>query len=69
MKEYSNYKKVNLKWLGKIPSHWDIVKNRYVFQKKNNGSNKNENETVLSLTINGVKIKKILIMVKLQKVI
>ena len=58
MKEYSNYKKVNLKWLGKIPSHWDIVKNRYVFQKKNNGSNKNENETVLSLTINGVKIKK-----------
>ena len=57
MKSYSSYKPTPLEWMGEIPSHWIFTKNKYGFQKSDNGSNESEDTNVLSLTINGIKIK------------
>ena len=51
--KYSGYD-----WMGDIPAEWQITKNRYYFKHKKNEKNKSEDTTVLSLTTNGVKIKK-----------
>jgi type I restriction enzyme, S subunit len=58
MKRYAKYKDSGAEWLGEIPTHWVITKNRYGFQKINNGKNENDITNVLSLTTNGIKIKK-----------
>jgi type I restriction enzyme S subunit len=57
MKKYSKYKLTKFDWLGEIPEHWVLTKNRYGFIKSNNGSNQSESTSVLSLTIKGVKVK------------
>lgn len=41
MKEYPNYKKTSVEWLGDIPEHWDIVKMKYavnLINEKNDDS-------------------------------
>lgn len=43
--------------LGDYPKEWTLTKNKYSFLKKSNGKNDNEDTQVLSLTINGIKIK------------
>ena len=57
MKVYPKYKPSKFDWLGDIPEHWMLTKNRYGFSKSNNGSNDNDLTPVLSLTTKGVKIK------------
>ena len=34
MKRYDSYKDSGVKWLGEIPSHWEVVKNKYLFVEK-----------------------------------
>ena len=58
MKKYRLYKDSGLDWLGDIPSHWSLMKNRFGFRKHKNGSNESDSTSVLSLTIRGVKVKK-----------
>ena len=58
MNKYSDYKLTHIDWLGKIPSHWILTKNRFGFKKKRNGDNEEIKTNVLSLTTKGIKIKK-----------
>lgn len=57
MRKYNLYKKSTFEWMGEIPSHWILTKNRYGFQKYNNGKNESDETPVLSLTTKGVKVK------------
>lgn len=57
MRKYDSYKKSTFEWMGEIPSHWILTKNRYGFQKYNNGKNESDDTPVLSLTTKGVKVK------------
>ena len=57
MNKYPKYKISKFDWLGEVPEHWVITKNRYGFIKSNNGSNQSESTPVLSLTTKGVKVK------------
>jgi type I restriction enzyme S subunit len=57
MRKYDSYKKSTFEWMGEIPSHWILTKNRYGFQKYNNGKNESDGTPVLSLTTKGVKVK------------
>lgn len=50
-------KSSGIDWLGDIPERWNLVKNRSVLFFKGNRKNSDPNATVLSLSINGVKIK------------
>jgi type I restriction enzyme S subunit len=58
MEKYPKFKHSKFDWLGEIPEHWILTKNRYGFRKSNNGSNDNDFTPVLSLTTKGVKVKK-----------
>ena len=55
--KYSNYKPSNLNWLGNIPLHWILTKNRFGFKKIKNEYNNSDETKVLSLTTNGIKVK------------
>jgi type I restriction enzyme S subunit len=57
MRKYDSYKKSTFEWMGEIPSHWILTKNRFGFQKYNNGKNESDDTPVLSLTTKGVKVK------------
>ena len=57
IKKYDLYKESGIEWMGKIPSHWSLTKNRYGFKKHNNGKNEKDDTPVLSLTTKGVKVK------------
>ena len=58
MKRYSEYKDSGVKWLGEIPSHWEVFRNKDIFHecKKSVGKNSN-NYTLLSLSKKGVVIR------------
>ena len=58
MNKYSLYKDIGIEWMGEIPKHWVITKNRYGFRKYKNGKNESNETKVLSLTTKGVKIKR-----------
>lgn len=53
-----SYKHSGIDWIGKVPKDWIVSKNRYFFKHKKTKKNNSEDTDVLSLTINGVKIKK-----------
>lgn len=56
MERYSEYKDSGVQWLGEIPSHWEILPGRIIFEenkKKNDGSDRN----VLSLSYGNIVIK------------
>jgi type I restriction enzyme, S subunit len=57
MNYYSSYSDSPVEWMGKIPSHWILTKNRFGFKKYKNGKNDSNDTSVLSLTTKGVKIK------------
>lgn len=57
-KKYSSYKDSGVEWLGDIPEHWKLLKNRHIFKTKDKVLNDKEDMTVLSLTTNGIKVKK-----------
>lgn len=50
----SKLKDSNIEWLGKIPSNWRLIHNKYILKKKKEILSKYDNEKILSLTMNGV---------------
>ena len=46
-----------IEWLGKIPKDWEVKRNRHIIDFRRREVNEYEDTTVLSLTVNGVKIK------------
>jgi type I restriction enzyme S subunit len=55
IEKYPAYKESGTKWLGKMPEHWDMLANKYIFKlKKNQVGNKSGDFVLLSLTLNGV---------------
>lgn len=55
MEKYSEYKDSGVKWLGEIPSHWEVNKAKYYFYSKKEIVGKNcVNYDRLALTLNGV---------------
>lgn len=58
MERYREYKESGVKWLGEIPSHWEVFRNKDIFHecKKSVGKNSN-NYTLLSLSKKGVVIR------------
>lgn len=55
MKSYSDYKETGLLWLERIPSHWELTRNKNVMKLKKGivGSDYNQ-YTLLSLTLKGI---------------
>lgn len=55
MQRYSEYKDSDVKWLGEIPSHWEVNKIKYhLYTKKIIVGKKSANYERLALTLNGV---------------
>ena len=50
MERYSEYKDSGVKWLGEIPSHWEVVRGLGVFSENKSKNTQLENSTVLSLS-------------------
>ena len=58
MNNYEAYKKTDIPWLGKIPSHWETKRNKNLFIGKKEIIGKLYTSTdLLSLTTKGIKIK------------
>lgn len=49
MERYSEYKDSGLKWLGEIPSHWEVVKSKFLW-KETFGTSKSGKEELLSVS-------------------
>lgn len=58
MRGYRNYKSYvesGLEWLGTVPSHWRLIKNKYIFSEKKDTVGENSGEYILlSLTLQGI---------------
>ena len=54
MKRYETYKDSGIKWVGEIPSHWDVVKTSYLFDDIGSGTTPNTNDDSLYDTDNGI---------------
>lgn len=51
----AKFKNSGVEWLGQIPSHWEILANKYIFKLKRNLVGKRSNKYVLlSLTLDGI---------------
>ena len=51
------FKDSQIAWIGQIPKHWEVIRNKYVFtHKKEIVGSKFKNFDILSLTKNGIKI-------------
>lgn len=58
MNKYGNYKKVEIPWIKKIPTHWRIERNKNIFIKiKSVVGIQNKTTDLLSLTTKGIKVK------------
>ena len=60
MIKYDSYKDSGIAWMGDVPSTWVVTKNRYALQKFDNGKNKSEDTSVLSLTKKGISVRTVL---------
>lgn len=49
MNRYNSYKDSGEKWLGEIPSHWKLIRSKYLWREKQNRSNSGK-ETLLSVS-------------------
>lgn len=58
MERYSEYKDSGVKWLGEIPSHWEVVRGLAVFSENKNKNTQLENSIVLSLSYGKIIVKK-----------
>ncbi len=58
MNQNKKYKESKKNYLGSIPDHWVLSKNRYYLKHKKNGVNNSDDTNVLTLTTKGIKIKK-----------
>ena len=54
MRRYDSYKNSGVEWIGEIPTNWDFVRGKFVFQNKKEINKKNQELNLLSLTYNGV---------------
>ena len=54
IKKYNSYKGSGVEWIGPIPSSWDLIRGKFVFQNKKEINNENQESNLLSLTLNGV---------------
>lgn len=58
MERYDSYKDSGVKWLGQIPSHWDVLPGLAVVKENKEKNSKLEFNTVLSLSYGNIIIKK-----------
>ena len=58
MKRYESYKESGVKWLGEIPSHWEILPGLAVFKENKTKNTELSEKTVLSLSYGNIIIKK-----------
>ena len=58
MERYSEYKDSGVKWLGEIPSHWEVVRGLAVFSENKTKNTQLENSIVLSLSYGKIIVKK-----------
>lgn len=58
MKRYESYKDSGVKWLGEIPSHWEILPGLAVFKENKTKNTELSEKTVLSLSYGNIIIKK-----------
>lgn len=58
MERYSEYKDSGVKWLGEIPSHWEVMRGLAVFSENKNKNTQLENSIVLSLSYGKIIVKK-----------
>lgn len=49
MEKYSSYKDSGVKWLGEIPSHWETIKSKYIWQEQF-ATSENGTEELLSVS-------------------
>ena len=49
MQQYDSYKDSGVKWLGEIPSHWEVIKSKYLW-KESFSISENGNEELLSVS-------------------
>ena len=55
MKPYEKYKQTNIQWLDKVPSHWDLYRNKNVLvDQKAVVGEQSASFDLLSLTLNGI---------------
>ena len=54
MKRYDSYKNSGVEWIGEIPTNWDFVRGKFIFQNKKEINKENQELNLLSLTYNGV---------------
>lgn len=55
MPKYASYKDSGVEWLGKLPTEWDLVANKHIFNLKKNLVGKRSSEyELLSLTLKGI---------------
>lgn len=50
METYNQYKEVNEQWCSHIPSHWDILRLKKIFQERKERNNPVKTDFLLSLT-------------------
>lgn len=58
MQRYDSYKDSGVKWLGQIPSHWEVLPGLAVVKENKEKNSKLEFNTVLSLSYGNIIIKK-----------
>ena len=58
MNKYDSYKPSGVKWLGQIPSHWEVLPGLAVFQENKEKNNNLAVNTVLSLSYGKIVVKK-----------
>ncbi|WP_181364904.1 restriction endonuclease subunit S [Bacillus cereus] len=55
MSRYQEYKESGFQWVGKMPSHWNIIRHKYIFKKVQRIAGERSKEyDVMSLTMRGV---------------
>ena len=55
MRRYDSYKDSGVEWLVEVPSHWNLIPNKYIFKLRKNVVGKRSNEyDLLSLSLKGV---------------
>lgn len=57
MKAYDTYKDSGVQWLGEIPSHWKLLRNKNIFSQHYEPVEKRNDIPLLSLSIDGVKLR------------
>ena len=54
MIKYQHYKKTNIQWIGEIPSHWNLLRGKFLFNSKKQINKDFQCNNLLSLTLLGV---------------